>query len=64
MDVEAARRHGFEDRVAHGLLILSLVDGLKNTAPRRFDALASLSWDWSFMVPVLAGDTIRVDITI
>ena len=54
-----ARAHGFPARVAHGLLILSLIDGLKNQCPARFHALASLGWDWSFRKPVFAGDTIR-----
>ena len=53
-----ARAHGFPARVAHGLLILSLIDGLKNQCPARFHALASLGWDWSFRKPVFAGDTI------
>lgn len=30
MSDAAAKRHGFAARVAHGLLVLSLVDGLKN----------------------------------
>ena len=64
MSAEAARRHGFDDRVAHGLLVLSLVDGLKNQAPAQFDAVASLGWDWRFAAPVLAGDTIQVVITV
>ena len=54
-----ARAHGFPARVAHGLLVLSLIDGLKNQCPARFHALASLGWDWSFRKPVFAGDTIR-----
>lgn len=61
---EAARRHGFAGRVAHGLLVLSVVDGLKNQAPAQFDAIASLGWDWSFAAPVIAGDTIRAEITV
>lgn len=64
MTAEAARRHGFSDRVAHGLLVLSLVDGLKNQAAAQFDAIASLGWDWHFSLPVLAGDTIRVTIRV
>lgn len=54
-----ARKHGFPRQVAHGLLVLSLVDGLKNQCPARFRAFASLGWDWSFRKPVFAGDTIR-----
>ncbi|MGN6534320.1 MAG: MaoC family dehydratase, partial [Mesorhizobium sp.] len=58
MDEAAARCHGFTGRVAHGLLVLSLVDGLKNQAEARFRAIASLGWDFRFERPVLAGDTI------
>jgi len=64
MDTEAARDMGFRDRVAHGLLVLSLVDGLKNQTPAQFDAVASLGWDWTFSAPVFAGDTIRAVITV
>lgn len=64
MSVEGARRLGFADRVAHGLLILSLIDGLKNQAPAQFRAVASLGWDWSFRRPVLAGDRIRARFTV
>lgn len=59
MDREAARNKGFPDRVAHGLLILSLMDGLKNQAEARLDAIASLGWDWKFSKPVFAGDVIQ-----
>jgi acyl dehydratase len=33
MNDRAAEEMGFPRRVAHGLLILSLIDGLKNQAP-------------------------------
>ena len=64
MSSEAARRHGFDNRVAHGLLVLSLVDGLKNQAPAQLKARASMGWDWTFRRPVLAGDRISARITI
>lgn len=64
MSREAALRHGFAARVAHGLLVLSLIDGLKNKAAAQFKAQASLGWDWTFQAPVLAGDTIGARITI
>ena len=59
MSDAGAQNHGFPARVAHGLLILSLIDGLKNQCPAGFHALASLGWNWSFRKPVFAGDTIR-----
>ncbi|MEM6891342.1 MAG: MaoC family dehydratase [Pseudomonadota bacterium] len=64
MDAAAARAKGFEGRVAHGLLVLSVIDGLKNTAPARFDALAFMGWDWRFKAPVLEGDRITARFTI
>ena len=64
MDDAAARVHGFPGRVAHGLLVLSLVDGLKNRAAARFRAIASLGWDWSFRGPVFIGDEIGATITV
>ncbi|HTN95465.1 MAG TPA: MaoC/PaaZ C-terminal domain-containing protein, partial [Nordella sp.] len=53
MSEEGAAKHGFPKRVAHGLLILSLVDGLKNQAGAQFASVASLGWDWKFAAPVL-----------
>ncbi len=64
MCTEAAQKHGFADRVAHGLLVLSLVDGLKNQAPAQFSAIASLGWAWDFSAPVLAGDQIAARISV
>ena len=60
----AAQRHGFNRQVAHGLLVLSLVDGLKNQAPAQFNARASKGWDWSFKAPVLAGDVLSARLTV
>jgi acyl dehydratase len=59
MDDEFARSLGFEGRVAHGLLGLILVDGLKNRASQRFQAIASLSWQWNFRKPIYPGDRIH-----
>jgi len=64
MDRAAAERRGFADRVAHGLLVLAMVDGLKNQAEARFRAIASLGWDWSFDGPVLVDDVIRATLTL
>ena len=55
----AARALGFERRVAHGLLILSLIDGLKNQTDIRMQAVASLGWEWRFSKPILARDMIK-----
>lgn len=64
MDDAAAKAKGFPGRVAHGLLVLSLIDGLKNQASAQLDAIASLGWDWSFRKPVLVGDQLSALITV
>lgn len=64
IDTDAARAKGFARRVAHGLLVLSVIDGLKNNAPARFDALASMGWDWRFKAPVLENDRVTARFTI
>jgi acyl dehydratase len=64
MDDAAARALGFPARVAHGLLVLSIVDGLKNQAPAQFDAIASLGWDMVFRAPVLVDDNLRAIFTV
>lgn len=64
MDDASARALGFPARVAHGLLVLSLIDGLKNQAAAQFDAVASLGWDIRFRAPVLVGDRLRAVFTV
>ena len=64
MSTKAAQRHGFTERVAHGLLVLSMIDGLKNQAPAQLKARASMGWDWTFRHPVLAGDDLSAVIQI
>ena len=64
MNDDAARALGFPRRVAHGLLVLSLIDGLKNTAAAQLRAVASLGWDIRFSAPVLVDDRIQAVFTI
>ena len=64
IDDDAAKARGFPGRVAHGLLVLSLIDGLKNQTPAQFDAIASLGWDWTFARPVFVGDEVRATIIV
>lgn len=59
MDDGFARTLGFPGRVAHGLLGLALLDGLKNRAEVRLRAIASLGWSWDFAAPLCVGDRIR-----
>ena len=60
----AAQAHGVRAQVAHGLLVLSLVDGLENQAAAQFRARASKGWEWAFKAPVLAGDTIAAVLSV
>ena len=64
MDDATAREKGFPNRVAHGLLVLSTIDGLKNNAKATLDGLASLGWTWRFEKPVFVGDVIHAELTI
>ena len=64
MDDAFAREQGFPGRIAHGLLVLALTDGLKNRAGVRIMAVASLGWNWRFTGPILAGDRIGARITV
>ena len=60
VDEEAARKSDFGARVAHGLLGLSLADGLKTQAEYRFLPGKSLGWTWDFVAPIKIGDTVHV----
>jgi len=64
MDDVYAREQGFSGRVAHGLLGLALVDGLKNRAEIRIAAIATLEWQYSFLGAVYVGDRIFARITV
>ena len=61
---EGAQAHGFPRRVAHGLLILSVIEGLKSNAPAQLNTFASLGYNWTFRAPVFANDRIRACITV
>lgn len=60
VDEEVARRGPFGTRVAHGLLGLSIADGLKCQAEYRFFPGKSLGWTWDFLRPIKIGDTLHV----
>jgi 3-hydroxybutyryl-CoA dehydratase len=64
MDDTFAQSQGFPGRVAHGLLGLALADGLKNRAPVRIMAIASLGWTWNFRQPIFAGDRIAASVSV
>jgi len=64
MDRTEAARHGFSGRVAHGIMVLGLADGLKYRADARIRARASLGWTVKFTAPVLEGDEISARIAV
>jgi len=60
LDDEYAKTTPFGTRVAHGLLGLSIADGLKTISEMRFLPGMSLGWEWSFVGPIKIDDTVRV----
>lgn len=56
----------YKTRIAHGMLGLALVEGLKKRIPAFADTryVASLEWNWKFTGPILLGDTVHVKIRI
>ncbi|RYE11141.1 MAG: dehydratase [Hyphomicrobiales bacterium] len=65
-DDEYCREREFGGRIAHGLLGLSMAQGLMlRTNYTQGTGVASLGWDeWRFVAPIRIGDTIRVRWTI
>lgn len=59
-DEDYAKESAFGERVAHGLLGLSLTDGLKTQADLRFVPGMSLGWSWDFLRPIRIGDELHV----
>ena len=64
VDEEYAKTTPFGTRVAHGLLGLSLADGLKTQADYRFLPGMSLGWTWDFKLPIKIGDTLHVKFSV
>jgi len=60
IDEAYAKTTPFGTRVAHGLLGLSIADGLKSQADYRFLPGMSLGWQWDFVGPIKIGDTVHV----
>lgn len=58
-DVVANASH-FGGRVAHGLMGLSVADGLKTQCEYRFLPGMSLGWTWNFLLPIRVDDEAHV----
>jgi len=65
-DEEYCQRTPYKTRIAHGLLGLAVVEGLKQRIPAFADVryMASLYWNYKFTGPILIGDTIRIRVKI
>jgi len=61
-DEEFCKRTEFGTRIAHGLLGLSIAQGLMwRTNYTQGTGVASVGWDkWNFKAPIKIGDTLRV----
>ena len=62
IDAEYAKTSGFGERVAHGLLVLSIASGLAmqmGFLDRTVEAFTAI--DWKFRAPTKIGDTIHVE---
>lgn len=64
VDEQFARDMGFDGRVAHGILGLGLIDGLKNRSGVRLAVVAALNWNWRFSAPLYIGDRLRARLVI
>ena len=61
-DAELTKKTPFGQRIAHGLLGLSIASGLvaRNPGAERHKLIAFLGMTWDFRNPVFIGDTIHV----
>lgn len=64
-DAEYSKGHMFGQRVAHGLLVLSIASGLAvRLGFMEETILAFRGLEWRFAAPVFIGDTIRLRVTV
>jgi len=64
-DVEFAKETLFGERIAHGLLVLSIASGLASRLGLiEGTTLAFTELEWKFRAPVKFGDTLRVRLVV
>jgi 3-hydroxybutyryl-CoA dehydratase len=65
-DAEIAAKHPFGQRVAHGLLVLSIASGLAIRLGFMEETVLAFRemGEWKFSLPVFFGDTVRVQATV
>ena len=60
VDEAYANASHFACRVAHGLMGLSVADGLKTQCEYRFLPGMSLGWTWDFLLPIKINDVLHI----
>ena len=60
VDEAYANASHFGCRVAHGLMGLSVADGLKTQCEYRFLPGMSLGWTWDFLLPIKINDVLHI----
>ncbi|MFZ2486608.1 MAG: MaoC/PaaZ C-terminal domain-containing protein [Anaerolineae bacterium] len=64
-DAEAAKQTPYGERIAHGLLVLSMATGLaERLGFMSGTVIGFMGLDWQFRAAVKIGDTIRVQATV
>lgn len=64
-DAEAARQTPYGQRIAHGLLVLSMATGLaERLGFMNETVLGFMGLEWQFRAAVKIGDTVRVQATV
>lgn len=64
-DAEAARQTPYGERIAHGLLVLSMATGLaERLGFMNQTVIGFMGLEWQFRAAVKIGDTIRVHATV
>jgi acyl dehydratase len=68
MDESHASRTVFKQRIAHGLLVLSVASGLFTQSEMNLsikpNVMALMDIKWRFLKPVFIGDTVHIEIEI
>jgi acyl dehydratase len=64
VDEAYAKASHFGQRVAHGLMGLSVADGLKTQSEYRFVPGMSLGWTWDFALPIAINDVLHIQFRI
>lgn len=64
MDEEFAKQTIYGERIAHGLMGLAYMQGLKTWVHTGIASMGSLGWTIEFRAPIRIGDTIHATFTV